>query len=170
LSAPLNRENAVLVGIISAPHGIAGAVSTESLSDNPRRFTPGAEFFDQQGHNYLLEEAKPHQGRLLLRFRGIADRNAAEKLRGVQLYIIPAADEQAPAGTYYHYQLAGLEVREKGAVLGVIEDIFSHAANDVFLVRQPDGGEILVPALKQMVKKIDLTAGYLEVELPEGLV
>lgn len=170
MSAPPDLEKAVLVGIIIAPHGVAGVVSAEKLSDNPRRFENGAEFFDEQGRRYFLQQASVHRGRLLLSLRGITDRDAAEKLRGVRLYVVPGAEDEPPAGSYYHYQLTGLEVRQADEILGVIEEILSYAANDVFLVRRPDGKEILVPALKQVVKKVDLEAGYMEVELPEGLI
>ena len=162
-------KNAVLVGVITSPHGVNGVVSAECLSDNPRRFTAGAEFFDDHGQVYVLEQASPHKGRLLVRLRGYDDRDAAEKLRGVKLYVSPAPDEQLPEGQYYHYQLTGLEVREKGGVLGTLTDVLQYAANDVFLVKSADGKEILVPALKAVVKKVDLEAGVMEVELPEGL-
>ncbi|NLF79631.1 MAG: 16S rRNA processing protein RimM [Clostridia bacterium] len=169
MSAPPDLEKAVLVGIIIAPHGVEGVVSAEKLSDNPRRFQAGAEFFDEQGRSYFLQQASVHRGRLLLSLRGVTDRDAAEKLRGTRLYIVPKAEDQPPDGTYYHYQLSGLEVRQAGEKIGVIEEILTYAANDVFLVRKPDGREILVPALKQMVKKVDIKGGYMEVELPEGL-
>lgn len=170
MSATPDLEKAVLVGIIIAPHGVAGVVSAEKLSDNPRRFQAGAEFFDEQGRCYFLQQASAHRGRLLLSLRGVSDRDAADKLRGVRLYIVPGAEDEPPTGTYYHYQLTGLTVRQADEILGVIEDILAYAANDVFLVRKPDGKEILVPALKQVVKKVDLEAGYMEVELPEGLI
>ena len=60
-------------------------------------------------------------------------------------------------------------MRENGAFIGQLEDILSYSANDVFLVRTTDGHELLLPALKSVVKKVDIPAGYLDVEIPEGL-
>ena len=164
-----NNKNAILVGVIIAPHGVAGAVSAESLSDNPRRFIAGAQFFDEQGATYTLEKASPHKGRLLLLFQGVHSRDDAEALRGVKLYIDASTSAPLPEGEYHHYQLIGLQVRENGALIGQLEDILSYSANDVFLVRTTDGHELLLPALKSVVKKVDIPAGYLDAEIPEGL-
>ena len=90
-----NDKDAILVGVIIAPHGVAGAVSAESLSDNPRRFIAGAQFFDEAGHSYTLEKSSPHKGRLLLLFQGIHSRDEAEALRGIKLYI-SASDSALP--------------------------------------------------------------------------
>ena len=162
-------KNAVLVGVIISPHGVAGAVSADCLSDNPRRFIAGAQFFDAAGHSYTLEHASPHKGRLLLLFQGVSSREQAEKLRGTKLYIDASASEPLPEGEYYHYQLIGLQAQEAGRPLGEVTDILSYSANDVFVIRQEDGRELLLPALKSVVRRVDLEAGYMEVVIPEGL-
>lgn len=144
-------------------------MSAESLSDNPRRFIAGASFFDEEGHNYLLEQASPHKGRLLLRFAGVTSREEAEKLRGKKLYIDISASNPLPEGEYYHYQLIGLKVRENGEPVGEITDILSYSANDLFVVKTADGGELLLPALKSVVRHVDLDGGYMDVIIPEGL-
>ena len=164
-----NDKDAILVGVIIAPHGVAGAVSAESLSDNPRRFIAGAQFFDEAGHSYTLEKSSPHKGRLLLLFQGIHSRDEAEALRGIKLYISASDSAPLPEGEYYHYQLIGLQVKENGQPIGRLEDILAYSANDVFLVRTTDGRELLLQALKSVVKKIDIAAGYMDVEIPEGL-
>ena len=165
------EKNAVLVGVIIAPHGVGGAVSAECLSDNPRRFTAGANFFDDRGQVYTLEQASPHKGRLLLRLKGYADRDSAEKLRGIKLYVNINSDntDDLPEGEYYHYQLIGMDVRENGESIGRLTEVLSYTANDVFLVKDSSGKEILVPALKAVVKNIDIKAGIMDVDLPEGL-
>ena len=162
-------KTAVLVAVIIAPHGIAGNVSAECLSDNPRRFVAQAKFFDEQGNSYTLKSASVHKGRLLLGFSGINDRNAADKLRGTKLYINQDISDTLPEGEYYHYQLIGLEVREAGESLGKIADIMENTAHDIFVVRNDAGEEILIPALKEIVIHIDPDEGYMDVKLPQGL-
>ena len=163
------EKDAVLVGVIIAPHGVAGAVSAECLSDNPRRFAVGAELTDDRGQVYKIAQASPHKGRLLLRLEGVDRREDAEKLRGKKLYAVPDEQDQLPDGQYYHYQLIGLKVRENGELLGELNEVLSYSANDVFLVRDSSGKELLIPALKAIVKNIDLEQKIMNVELPEGL-
>lgn len=169
MSGVFSEKNAVLVAVIIAPHGIRGTVAAESLSDNPRRFRAGAKFFDESGCFYTLDEASQHKGRLLLRFRDVHDRDAAEKLRGKKIYIDASQSEPLPEGNYYHYQIIGMKVQEDGVALGSIMDILPYSANDVFIIKTPDGQEILIPALKSVVKKVDVAAGIMDVKLPEGL-
>ena len=162
-------EDKVLVAVVVAPHGLNGAVSAESCSDNPRRFNPGAELITAQGQVMRITSASPHKGRLLLCFAGVEDRDAAEKLRGLRLYVDRSQVEPLPEGSWYWFQLLGLEVRQHGVRLGELTDVLPYTANDIYLVKRDDGRELMLPALRSMVKKVDLEAGVMEVELPAGL-
>jgi len=106
---------------------------------------------------------------LLTKFVGVDDRDAAEGLRNCELVIDPQSAPQLPEGEYYHFQLEGLEVIENGINLGRIKEILSYSANDIYVVSREDGADILIPALKDIVKNIDLAGGTMTVELPEGL-
>jgi 16S rRNA processing protein RimM len=101
-------------------------------------------------------------------FAEIKSREAAGALLGAELMAEPDA-ASLPAGQYYHYQLLGLAVYEQGIYLGRVIEILSRPANDIYIMQEEKGGEIWIPALKSVVKNIDLTAGRMEVELPEGL-
>ena len=162
-------EGKVLVAAIAAPHGIDGAVSAEVYSDNPRRFAAGAELATASGEKLRIVSASPHKGRLLLHLSGVEDRNAAEKLRGLRLYVDESEVEPLPEGSWYWFQLLGLTVKEKGRVLGEIADVLPYTANDVYVVRRENKKDLLIPALKDVVKQVDLDAKVMEVELPAGL-
>ena len=162
-------EGKVLVAVIAAPHGIDGAVSAEVYSDNPRRFAAGAELATASGEKLRIVSASPHKGRLLLHLSGVEDRNAAEKLRGLRLYVDESEVEPLPEGSWYWFQLLGLTVKEKGRVLGEIVEILPYTANDVYVVRRQNKKDLLIPALKDVVKQVDLDAKVMEVELPAGL-
>ena len=162
-------EGKVLVAVIAAPHGIDGAVSAEVYSDNPRRFAAGAELATAYGEKLRIVSASPHKGRLLLRLSGVEDRNAAEKLRGVKLYVDESEVKPLPEGSWYWFQLLGLTVTEKGRGLGEIVEILPYTANDVYVVRRQNKKDLLIPALKDVVKQVDLDAKVMEVELPAGL-
>ena len=162
-------EGKVLVAVIAAPHGIDGAVSAEVCSDNPRRFAAGAELKTAQGQVMRIVSASPHKGRLLLRLAGVEDRNSAEALRGLRLYVDESEIEPLPEGSWYWFQLLGLTVTEKGRVLGEIADILPYTANDVYVVQRENKKDLLIPALRQVVKQVDLERKVMEVELPPGL-
>ncbi len=166
----MKEQNAtILVGVIIAPHGINGLVSVECLSDNPNRFAPGAHLYTDQGQMLTVERQQSHKGRLLIAFYQVKDRNQAEKLRGCQLLIQPDQVEDLPPDVYYHFQIIGLQVCQQGYLWGKISDIIANTANDIYVVKRPEGGQLLLPALKSVVKSIDLEKGVMEVEVPEGL-
>lgn len=160
----------ILVAVLTSPHGIHGAIYADRLTDNPQRLTAGASLYTETGEALQIEKASLHKGRLLLTFCGICDRNAAEALRGTRLFVPASALPELPQGSYYHHQLVGLTVVENGLTLGTISEVLSYTANDIYLMQRPDGKEVLIPALKSVVKEIDLTAGTMTVVLPQGLL
>lgn len=154
----------ILVGKVTAPVGLDGSLRVEPYSDVPNRFAPG---------ETLLLRGAPHRvqrlirGRLLvLKLEGVDSRAAAEKLRGAELYVRQEAVPEPPADTYYHYQLLGMEVIDpQGKVLGVLAEILSYPAHDVYVVRG-ERGETLVPAVAEVVKAVDVEARRMVVDLP----
>jgi 16S rRNA processing protein RimM len=113
----------------------------------------------------VVRSATPHKGKLLLDFEGIESREDAAALFGMQLMAEPDA-APLPEGQYYHYQLAGLAVYERGEYIGKITDILTRPANDIYVMQSEAGEEIWIPALKTVVKNIDLVSQRMEVELP----
>ena len=162
-------NNQILIAKITAPHGIGGFVRAKSFSDNPRRFNVGETIFLTEGGALLIEKSSIHKGDLLLKLQGIENRDDAEKLRDKELFVPEDSVPPLPDGEYYHYQLLGLKVREAGIDIGVISEIMGYRANDIYVVSREDGSELLLPALKSVIKKVDLDNGCMEVEVPEGL-
>jgi 16S rRNA processing protein RimM len=168
----MQENDWVLVGVIHGAHGVRGLLKVESLSDNPARFIAGSRIYaclpQREPFPLTVNSACPHTGKLLLGCAEIASREDAAALTGAQLMARPDA-APLPEGQYYHYQLEGLAVYERGNYLGRLSEILSRPANDVYVVRTEEGGEIWLPALKKVVKNIDLKLRRMEVELPEGL-
>ncbi len=159
-------KTAVTVGRVLAPHGLRGEVKVESLTDFPERFAPGNRLW-LRGHPATVEASRWQGRTLLLKLDGVDDRETAEGLRG--------ADLQAPAptaleeGRYYQHEIIGLTVRDShGAELGRVEEIISTGSNDVYVVRGRRG-ELLLPAIEDVVVAVDLARGQIVVELMEGL-
>jgi 16S rRNA processing protein RimM len=160
------------VGRIVGLHGIRGEVKVELLTDFPERFKAGAKLYlgsESEARPIQVEGARPHQGMMLVKFAGVTDRDAAEELRQALLLIpedeaMPLADDEN-----YAHDLIGLQVEtQEGRVLGRLTEILYTSANDVYVVRGP-AGELLIPALRQVVLTVDLAAGRMVVTLPEGL-
>ncbi len=177
MTEPQTEKNSyIAVGQIVAPHGIRGEVKVEPLTDFPERFKKGARVFlaaaVDSGEAVPVEitAARPHQGRWLVLFGNIKDRNAAEALRD-QYVLIPEADAM-PLGEHenYAHDLMGLEVvTAEGMALGRLVEILFTPANDVYIVRGPQG-ETLIPATRDVILNVDLASKQMTVALPEGLL
>jgi 16S rRNA processing protein RimM len=165
----------LVVGRIAKAHGIGGEVSVEVRTDVPdQRFAVGAtlETDPEDLGPLVIERSRWHSGRLLVAFEGVADRTAAERLRGAMLVVdsatSPAIDDD---DEYWDHQLAGLEVvSTSNEPLGVVEDVVHPPGADLLVVRRPDGGETLVPFVRDIVTTVDIAAGRVVVDPPEGLL
>lgn len=161
------------VGRIVKPHGVHGEVSMTVLTDFPERFETTKEFYlgdEYEADLYELETFRWHKQHLLLKFKGVADRNDAEELRGL-LVQIPIADATPlPDGSYYLYQLVGLKVVTiEGELLGTVDSIIETGANDVYVVKN-GSKEHLLPSIPDVIKSVDLEANQITVELMDGLI
>jgi 16S rRNA processing protein RimM len=156
---------------IVAPHGVSGEVRAIILTDFPDRFAELEQvYLGEEARPVTLEGYRMHRGQILLRLAGYLTRTQAEELREC-LVLVPLAEAVAlPEDAYYAYQIIGLEAwTEDGACLGQVTDVLETGANDVYVVKSDDGGEVLLPALESVVLKIDLEGGRLLVRLPPGL-
>lgn len=165
----------VTVGRIGRAHGVRGDVSVEVRTDSPEvRFTAGAALAtDPAAAGPLtVAHARWHSGRLLVRFEGVHDRTAAERLRGVRLFADVAADERPEdPEEYYDHQLTGLAVRlDDGAVVGEVSGVVHVPGQDLLAVHRPGGAELLVPFVAEIVPTVDLAAGEIVVAPPPGLI
>lgn len=152
----MNPEPAVAVGKITRAHGVRGEVSVLVLSEVEERFAPGSILRLQDGRPLTVALTRPHRGRLLVTFREISDRTAADRLLGAYLFIDESELAELPEGTYWPQQIEGCEVvTELGRSLGVIREVVANPANDIW-VAEADGAETLVPALREVVVAVDL--------------
>jgi len=124
------------------------------------------------GVSHTLVSARPQPPHILLRLSDIGDRTAAEKLRGKELTIRREDAVALPEGRFFWHEVIGLSVVNASTdeVLGRVVDILETGANDVYVVRPPQGKEILVPAIKDVVKEIDPAHGRMVVEPLPGMI
>lgn len=115
-------------------------------------------------------DARPHKKNWIVSFEGLASRTEAETLAGALLFVDSGALPALPEGTYYNYQLLGLRVvTADGETLGRVEEILDTAGRDVYVVTG-ERGEVLLPAIPQVIREVDLEAGEIRVDLIPGLV
>ncbi|MGQ9573532.1 MAG: ribosome maturation factor RimM [Dehalococcoidia bacterium] len=167
-SENVSREY-VAVGRIVGPWGLRGDLKVEPLTDFPERFAPGSRLY-VEGVAYTVERCRWQKGRLYVKLSGIDSAAAAEGLRERFLEVPEEELKPLSEGEYYQFQIVGLTVRTTtGQALGRVTEILSTGSNDVFVVKG-EGGEVLIPALAEVIKTIDLDGGWMEVEPVEGLL
>ncbi|MEU2285693.1 ribosome maturation factor RimM [Streptomyces sp. NPDC013178] len=165
----------LVVARIGRAHGIKGEVTVEVRTDEPElRLAPGAVLATDPASAgpLTIETGRVHSGRLLLRFEGVADRNAAEALRNT-LLIAEVDPEELPEGEdeYYDHQLIDLDVVTKdGVEVGRITEISHLPSQDLFIVERADGTEVMIPFVEEIVTEIDLEEQRAVIDPPPGLI
>jgi 16S rRNA processing protein RimM len=161
------------IGKITRAHGLRGEIVVAVLTEFPDRFAEtewvylGNEF---EAEAYQLEGYRWNKRNILLKLSGVADRTQAEQLRG-QLVQVPVEEAMPlPEGSYYMYQLLGLQViTTEGEMLGPIVNILETGANDVYVVDR-QGKELLLPAIADVVQSVDLAKGQMIIKIIDGLI
>lgn len=165
----------LVVARIGRAHGIKGEVTVEVRTDEPElRLGPGAVLSTDPASAGPLTIAtgRVHSGRLLLRFEGVHDRNGAEALRNT-LLIADVDPDERPEGEdeYYDHQLMDLDVvTVDGTAVGRITEISHLPTQDLFVVGRPDGTEVYVPFVQEIVTEIDLEEQRAVIDPPPGLI
>ncbi len=161
----------VAIGKILEPWGDKGEIKVEILTDFPERFASLEKvYLGQTARPLRVERARLFKGYAILKLEGCESRATASALKG-QLLQIPIEELMPLAeGEYYEFEIIGLEVwTDDGLHLGRVKEIIYTGANDVYVVEGPKG-EVLIPALDDVILRIDLEAGRMLVKLPEGLL
>lgn len=147
-----SAEQDVVVGVVGKPVGLRGEVYVRPDPDVGDDFARGRSYASSRGGQLTVASSRVHAGKQVVHFDGVATRAAAEALRGVELRLSRAAvglDEDA----FWTSDLLGREVVDDGgALVGVLEATVDGAAHDYLVVARPDGGEILVPAVAELVE------------------
>ena len=161
----------LVVGYVRAPHGVRGDLRVQVLTDFPERFSPGAEIWlGQPPERHVVQEARMEEDQTLVKLVGLNDRNSVERFRGAYVLIPREKAMSLPEDTYYIHDIVGLEVwTDAGERLGIVAEVMELPANDVYVVDSPQG-EILLPAIADVVLRVDLAAGRMTVHLLPGLV
>jgi 16S rRNA processing protein RimM len=163
----------ILIGQVLGPHGIAGGLKLMSYAESLDAFAPGRSVLAVSAGGdetvYEVDWARAQGRGALLGLKGIDNRSQADALTGCDLFLDKATLPRLEEGTYYWADLIGMAVYSgDGVLLGCIESIVQTGSNDVYVVKQADR-ELLLPALRSVVKSVDLEARRMQVEVTDGL-
>ena len=163
------------IGKIVNTHGINGEVKVIPLTDDPRRFYKLKWAFIEDNSSmkkYNIENVKISGSAVILKFKEVDDINKAKSLKGLFIKIDRRHAVKLPADTFFICDLMGCTVYDEADCqeLGILVDIIATGSNDVYVVKSECKKEILVPALKSVVKKVSIKDKKIWVLLPEGLV
>jgi 16S rRNA processing protein RimM len=166
------RPGKVCLGTIVGVHGVQGAVRIKSFTAEPADVAAyGAVSDESGGRRFEVRVLGQARGAVLARLSGVADRNAAEALRGLRLYVDRAALPATKEDEYYHADLIGLPVETKeGAALGRVGAVHNFGAGDILELRGDDGRELLLPFSDAVVPEVDLAAGRIVAAPPASLL
>ena len=162
------------IGEIVNTHGIRGELKVIPLTDDPQRFEKLKWVFVDKiisMEKMQVDGVKYFKGFVFLKLKGINDMTSAEALKGLFLKVDRENAIPLPEDTFFISDLIDCEVFElDGRRLGILKNVFKTGSNDVYVVRKEDNNEILLPALKSVVKDISIQNRKILVSLPEGLV
>ena len=170
----MKEEDLINIGKIVGTYGYQGMVRIMPLTDFPERFKKLKTVIlwkNGKGSKVMVEAARSYKESYLLKLQGIDSMEAAKDYCNALLKIDESQLYPLPADHYYHFQLQGLSVydEEKG-FLGELGEVLETGANDVYVVQSPEYGEILLPAIKDVIREVNLEKKIMWVRLLPGLI
>jgi 16S rRNA processing protein RimM len=162
----------ICLGIITGAHGIKGWVRVKSFTADPEAIADYGPLSDESGaRRFALELVGAQKGVLLARIKGVDDRNAAERLKGLRLYVRRAALPPPEDDEFYEADLIGLTAtREDGALFGTIRAVNDFGAGASLEIEDPSGKMVLVPFTNAAVPVVDIANKRVVVVPPTGLL
>ena len=167
-------EDLFRIGSIATTHGVHGEVKVYPTTDDPGRYKKIKEVILDNGKEKKtahIEQTKFFKQMVIVKFKEYQTMDEAEKLRGYELYVTREHAIPLKKNEYYIADLIGMMVlTDEGNELGIIEDVLQTGANDVYVVKQISGKEVLLPAIKDCILSVDVEAKVMKVHVLDGLL
>jgi 16S rRNA processing protein RimM len=169
-SSAHNEPAYVLIGKLQKTHGIKGEIAMRVITQFPERIRVGKRLYLGDDHNeFVVNSLRWKNDLLLVGFVGYDNPEEASQLTNLEVFNRIQDLPKLPKGQFYHHQLIGLKVWQGDEYLGLLTEIMETGANDVYVIQDDEGEELLIPAIPDVIKTIDLESGNMQVELLEGL-
>ena len=167
-------EEMLRVGVITTTHGVRGEVKVYPTTDDAERFLELEEIWLDTGKKRLplkIQNVKFFKNMVILKFEGYDDINAVQAWRQKDLLVTREQAVELQEDEYFIGDLIGLHVEdEEGNALGVLRDVLETGANDVYLVSRPGEKDLMLPAIKDCIREVDLESGIMRVRVLPGLL
>ncbi len=162
------------VGVITQTHGIRGEVKVYPTTDDANRFKKLKQVTLDTGRERIpmeIEGVKFFRQFVILKFKGYDSINDVEKYRQGKLMVARDQAVRLKKDEYFVADMIGLSVvTDEGEAFGTLKDVLATGANDVYVVEREDGSEVLLPAIRDCIKKVDMDGRVMEVHIMEGLL
>jgi 16S rRNA processing protein RimM len=162
----------LVVGYLRRPHGLHGEILMEVYTDFPERLKPGSEVYIGDSYQkVLIAGSRYHNEGLLIKFQDFETPEQVGRYRNQSVYVSAADRPALPEGQYYHHELIGFKVvDEKDESIGTLMEIVQTGANDVYVVRQADGREVLLPVISSVVIAVETGNRQIRIRPIPGLL
>jgi 16S rRNA processing protein RimM len=166
-------EQLLQVGILSSTHGVHGEMKVFPTTDDPKRYKKLKKVLLDNGtgkQELKIESVKFFKQFVIVKFEGYDNINDIEKYKGRSIYVTREDAVSLQKDEYFIADLIGMRVNDENEEeLGEITDVLETGANDVYVIRLKDGGELLLPAIKQCILSVDIENAVMKVHVLEGL-
>ena len=160
------------IGLIANTHGLKGEMKVRPYTAYQKRFEELKRVLitiKGELKEYAIENVRYQKDVVLLKLKGVDDIDAAEKLKTHTISIPREDAKELEDDEHFIADLLGCEVFENDELIGVLEDIFTAGASDVYVIKRKNKKDLLLPALKSIIQKVDVASKRIEVEVPRGL-
>ena len=167
-------EDMLQVGVITQTHGVRGEVKVFPTTDDVNRFKKLKQVILDTGKETMpleIQSVKFFKQFLILKFKGIDNINDIEKYKRCSLYVTREHAVALEEDEYFIADMIGMEVcTEDGNIFGTLTDVIETGANDVYVIENAEHGEVLVPAIKECIRSVDIEKGQMMIHLMDGLI
>lgn len=170
--SPKGESIYLAIGFLRRPHGVQGEIIMDLHTDFPERIKTGRKVYIGENYEaFTIGVARPHSNGLLVKIRGFDSPETAGRFRNQWVYVQSSEVPALPEGKYYKHELIGLTVMtDANDKLGVLNEVLETGANDVYVVVQEDGKEILLPAIADVVLDVNMVDRVIKIHLIDGLI
>lgn len=167
-------EDMLQVGMITQTHGVRGEVKVFPTTDDVNRFKKLKQVILDTGKETMpleIQSVKFFKQFVILKFKGIDNINDIEKYKRCSLYVTREHAVALEEDEYFIADMIGMEVcTEDGNIFGTLRDVIETGANDVYVIENAEHGEVLVPAIKECIRSVDIEKGQMMIHLMDGLI
>jgi 16S rRNA processing protein RimM len=158
----------VLLGVVIGAQGLKGEVKVKTFTQSPEKLGAYGALHDKDGRAFTVASVRAAKDIAVASFKEITDRNTAEALKGVELFVSRGALPQTEAEEFYHADLVGLAAEDtEGRAIGIVRAIHNFGASDVIEIVRADGDEVFLPFTREVAQLIDTEAGRIVIAAPE---